>query len=154
LDSDKKWILALIGLLFFILLSALSPILGLPNWFSDFSHSWLLTICHSNPNRSFTLWGHSMILCSRCTGIYFSLTLGLIISFFISFPYQLRNKRLLFLGISFVFMVIDVVFDWLGIWSNSIVSRFLTGLLVGFSLSIFFFKTSIKNGEHVNGTKT
>ena len=154
MNSDTKWILTLVGILVFILLSSLSSIVGFPDWVQHFSHSWLQTICHTNPERSFSLMGESMILCGRCTGIYFSLTLGLITSFFISFPRILRNKRLLFLGTSILFVLIDVVFDWLGIWSNSNSSRFFTGIMFGLSLSFFFFQLSKKNGEQLDGTKT
>jgi len=153
-NSDTKWILVLIGILVFILLSSLSSIISFPEWIQHFSHSWLQTICHTNPERSYTLLGERMILCSRCTGIYFSFTLGLISSFFISFPKNLRTKRLLFLASCIVFMLVDVVFDWLGIWSNSNTSRFLTGIVFGLSLSFFFFQLSKKNGEQLDGTKT
>ena len=34
-------------------------------------------ICHQIPNRSFSLGGHILPLCARCTGTYLGIAIGL-----------------------------------------------------------------------------
>lgn len=151
--GERNGILFLIALISVILLASVSPWLPLPESIVDFNRNWISFICHTSESRAFNLNDNAMILCSRCTGIYLSFGLGLIMSFFISFPHKLRNKRTLLLGISFGIILIDVILNALNIFSNTLWSRFVTGLIFGQTLSYFFFKTT-KNGELSDGTKS
>lgn len=88
-------------------------------------------LCHQIPSRSFFIAGEKLGVCSRCFGVYAGLVLG-----FVIYPVWRRiddiepfSKIWLFLSL------IPITIDWsltvFGIWENTHLSRFLTGLILG-----------------------
>ena len=96
-------------------------------------------LCHQRPDRSFTWMGHHLAVCNRCTGIYLGALIGIMVfPLFVSLTNgvltpdaRAKTPRRLFLFVALALVALDVGLDWLGIRSNTPVSRFLTGGICG-----------------------
>ncbi|HEY6951775.1 MAG TPA: DUF2085 domain-containing protein [Bacteroidota bacterium] len=94
-------------------------------------------ICHQLDERSLHLLGAKFGVCIRCTAIYFSFFFGVIVYPFVR---SLRTKetpdmRWLFAAIAP--MVLDALFNDLGIFRSGELSRVITGSVGGFVLAFF-----------------
>jgi uncharacterized membrane protein len=94
-------------------------------------------ICHQRPERSFFVLEHQFGVCSRCFGVYFGLVLG-----FIIYPLWRRIDEIdplarFWLILSLVPIGIDWSLTAFGIWENSHLSRFITGLILGVACATF-----------------
>lgn len=88
-------------------------------------------VCHQAPERSFYFQGHPMGVCSRCAGIYAGFILGLSLY---PFARDLREDRFpprWILIAAATPTVIDFTAGFLGLFSNTFLSRSLTGILFG-----------------------
>ncbi len=103
-------------------------------------------LCHQLPSRSYLYQGAQMAVCSRCLGIYTSMFAGWILM--PVFGIAGLNKRAWLNGF-FIFAVSLNLFDILGnyfeLWSNTLTSRLLLGILFGLSAAVlvndeFFYK--------------
>src|SRR5690606_3778274 len=107
--------------------------------------------------RSFFFLGHKLGDCSRCFGIYFGL-----LACFIVYPLWRNIDDIE--PISRVWLLVPVVLlgiDWsltvFGIWENTHLSRFVTGLLVGIACASFIIpglveiKRNLTPGRRVAG---
>jgi uncharacterized membrane protein len=94
-------------------------------------YSFFSYICHQMPGRSLHLDGHPLAVCTRCSGVYFGLLAGLLV-----YPLWRRIDNVeplprIWLFLSLVPMGIDFSLKFLGIWDNTHLSRFLTGIILG-----------------------
>ncbi len=94
-------------------------------------------ICHQLPERSFFLMGHQFGVCSRCFGVYFGLLVG-----FLIYPLWRRVDEVEPLPRFWLFLsLIPIGVDWaltaFGIWENTHLSRFTTGLILGVACATF-----------------
>lgn len=135
---DHLWIyLAMLAITTGIFLIALGPGLfgGTPvYWYSSWQRVAFSSFCDQIPSHSFSINGVQMAVCSRCIGIYGSLWFGTMIlpltgSRFLP-PLSFRRKMLV---TSMVIIIIDVLGCLAGIWTDSNISRLITGLFLGFS---------------------
>lgn len=94
-------------------------------------------ICHQIPERSFSLWGFPLAVCSRCTGIYFGFVIGLMLYPFCRNVSDLTIPPRVWLVIGSLPMVVDVSVDFAGIFKNTFLSRTATGLFVGIVAAFF-----------------
>lgn len=101
-------------------------------WFDHWQHKAFRGLCHQDPERSFWLNGTPMAVCSRCFGIY----AGFFASWML-FPMASRGlqringyKRWLLVGIVLL-NLIDIIGNFVGLWQNTLASRFLMGALIG-----------------------
>jgi uncharacterized membrane protein len=96
-----------------------------------FAYIFFSPVCHQIPERSFYLWGHPLAVCQRCSGIYFGLLLALLLPLdkCLRFCSPLR-RRICVLCMSAPIML-DALLPYLGIWSSTYISRFVTGLFFG-----------------------
>jgi uncharacterized membrane protein len=124
-----------------VLLIFLAPYLynidGLAAKYSSYIYLFFSETCHQLDSRSFTLWGYKLAVCSRCTVIYISFLLSVILYPFI---WKLKNEKLpnIYVLLIPAFLVFaDVFFDLTGILKNTFVSRIVTGFLIGFVLPMF-----------------
>lgn len=115
-------------------------------WGLDHQHAYhrlaMMTfepLCHQAPDRSLMISGTTMAVCSRCLGIYGAFSGGLFL-----FPVVLWGMRVYAHGVSVRLMVlalgvmvIDFIGNGVGLWTNTHLSRILTGMLFGLSLSWF-----------------
>jgi uncharacterized membrane protein len=125
---------------------------GLLSW----QHQVFNLLCHQDPTRSFFIKDVPMAVCSRCIGIYGMFLLGVISMPLIPKILPVRNRRFLQLMIVVIVLnVLDVFGNLLGIWTNTLLSRFLLGSLFGGSIAFYltneFFNinkyTEIQDGE-------
>lgn len=94
-------------------------------------------VCHQIPERSFHLSGHQFGVCSRCTGLYAGFAVATLL-----YPLARSLRRSdtpsrVWLILAALPLVVDFALTYLGIWSNSHLSRFLTGALLS-SVAVFY----------------
>lgn len=94
-------------------------------------------ICHQIPERSLHIAGHQMGVCSRCFGVYFGLLAGVGV-----YPLWRSVDEIQPIPRVWLFLsVIPIAVDWsltvFGIWENTHVTRFLTGLILGAACATF-----------------
>lgn len=139
----KVWLTYAVGVALtgFLFLTALGP--GVFNhnpslWYFSWQRYFFSGLCHQLPERSFYLNGVQMAVCTRCFGIYSGLFFGSII-----FPLLviLRKKALkggkILLLISFLIILIDFLGNLSGLWINTNISRFYTGIFLGISFPYY-----------------
>ena len=92
-------------------------------------------ICHQIPERSFALLNYPLAVCHRCSGIYFGLFLGTLLSpvFFRVSP----HARRIFIFSATAFLAFDALLPFTGLWSGFWLCRFLTGLVFGVAVAPF-----------------
>jgi uncharacterized membrane protein len=100
-----------------------------PGW-----HAAFASLCHQRPERTLTLLGTPMVVCSRCAGLYGGAALGALIAL----PARLVRHGKAFVVASVVLAAGDVLTQDLGLHPPWHPVRLLTGLLMGFSAAAFF----------------
>jgi len=137
---DRKWH---VGLMIVSSLLAIS-VLG-PGWYSEdvlapyhWHYSFFSWLCHQDPTRSFDFMGAQMAVCSRCLGIYSSFSVGIYFLWFIKIvgyqlSYPFMRKVLL---ASIVMNGLDILSNALNIWTNTLYSRLLMGILFGLAAAL------------------
>lgn len=103
-------------------------------WFEHWQHKAFNGLCHQDPQRSFWLNGTPMAVCSRCFGIY-SGFLATWILFPIAFalPQYFNGYKSWLLAIVIGINILDVIGNLIGLWQNTLFSRFGMGALIGIS---------------------
>ena len=113
-----------------------APLL-VPSSLSTSIYTFFSYICHQIPDRSLHLASHQMAVCSRCFGVYFGLLAGII-----AYPMWRRIDESepiprVWLFASLVPVTVDWSLTLFGIWENTHLSRFVTGLILGFACATF-----------------
>ena len=85
-------------------------------------------VCHQIPYKTMAHNGHSLMVCSRCFGIYTGILLMSLFSFFISFKKLINTRLLILFSLP---MLADVIFTVLGIYSYNKISAYSTGVVFG-----------------------
>lgn len=131
----KKAVLALLTLIGVAL--ALAPFappalraLGFPHAAEVLDHPWTLT-CHRMADRTMSIFGSKMPMCSRCTGIVTGLGLGLIIGR----PYGGPTKLWITLGIASVLLLLEMQTQEWGWHSVSHPTRLFTGFFLAYPVA-------------------
>ncbi|MFN1836243.1 DUF2085 domain-containing protein [Balneola sp. MJW-20] len=136
----------------FLFIAALGP--GL--YHADISqltaahYSLFAHLCHQDPARTFVFMGEPMAVCSRCIGIYIGAFSATILLPVLSLIPEIKKKWELYLfGFATVLNFIDLGGNYIGIWTNTLYSRLVLGILFGLAsitlLNRTFFKS--KNTE-------
>ena len=86
-------------------------------------------LCHQRIERSFFINGNQMPFCSRCTAIWFGLTLGIGLIFF--YKIELNEKFIYAIIIGLAPIAIDGTGQLLSFWQSNNIIRVITGLLAG-----------------------
>lgn len=94
-------------------------------------------ICHQIPERSLAFYGYPMAVCSRCFGVYFGLVVGVVIYPLWRPVDETEPVRRFWLLLSLIPMTIDWSLTAFGIWENTHLSRFITGLILGIACATF-----------------
>lgn len=95
-------------------------------------YSFFSPICHQNPDRSFFCFGHPLATCHRCFGLYLGFTAGLLL-----LPDLHRLRRLLLEAPRTSLLLAAPMAADVFLWANTPTSRFLTGLVAAFPVSVF-----------------
>ena len=97
-----------------------------------------LTGCHQMYRRSFSIYGYQFPVCARCTGLGLGQFFGFIFSFVL-----LKYDILIFIPpaiLSLMILGIDGLGQFYKKWESTNLRRFITGLLCGFFVFLFFIK--------------
>lgn len=102
-----------------------------------FGRVFYTPICHQDEARSFFLFGWPLSVCHRCASIYVAFTVVVLLFPVIRRARIFHSLALPGLAVFIVPMILDYVFDVLGIWSNSALSRGISGMIAGAGLAVF-----------------
>ena len=138
-QAFRVWGIALSVVFVWVAVMLLAP-LAVANGFSQISapiYKFFSFICHQIPERSIHLEGHPFAVCSRCFGVYLGLLTG-----FVVYPLWRSIAEIEPLARFWLFLsLIPISVDWslgiFGIWENTQVSRFTTGVILGFACATF-----------------
>lgn len=117
---------------------------GIKKEISNFFYDFYSKSCHQIKERSFLINGDKLGVCSRCTAIYFGFFLGTILY---SFLRKLNNINLPSIWILLVpagLLFADAAGDIVGIYRNSLLSREITGGLVGIVLPFYIIPGTVR----------
>ena len=95
----------------------------------------LSPVCHQLPGRSFTIQGLPWAACHRCSGLYLGLAAAALAP--ASFFSAVHRRRRLWAGAGIAPALVDFSLTYFGIWENTALSRFGSGLAIGLVLSVF-----------------
>lgn len=140
-------VLGLSGLWLFLILAAPVAAASEIRGASDALYGFFSYACHQQAERSFFVLGHKFAVCSRCFGVYFGLFGAILLYPFLRPMDESDPLPRFWLFASMVPMAIDWSLGMLGIWENTFVSRFLTGLLLGIGCAIFIVPALIEIAE-------
>lgn len=101
-------------------------------------------ICHQIPDRSPHLAGEPFAVCSRCFGIYFGLLFGVAIYPAWRAVYSIEPPRRIWLFAALIPVAVDASLTIFGIWENTHISRFVTGLILGFACATFIMPAIVE----------
>jgi uncharacterized membrane protein len=94
-------------------------------------------LCHQISDRSFHIDGEPLAVCSRCFGVYFGLCAGVGVYPLWRSIDDITPLPRFWLFASLLPMAVDWGLTFVGVWENTHISRFLTGLIVGVACATF-----------------
>ncbi len=107
--------------------------------------------CHQLPARSFFIENYPLAVCARCAGLYAGFAMSALV-------YPLARDVRKTIAPSRVWLILAVMplaIDWalgfFGVWSNTHVSRFATGALVG-AMSVFYVMPGLVDLSRINSS--
>lgn len=104
---------------------------------ANICYSFFSRVCHQDDARSFHLEGEKFGVCIRCSAIYFSFLIGLVLVLALKFSLISKSARPLVFLVAISPMLIDIVMNDLNIISSTTISRVVTGAVFGVSMSWF-----------------
>jgi uncharacterized membrane protein len=117
-------------------------------------YSFFHFLCHQKSDRSFHIAGEQFAVCSRCFGVYFGILPG-----FVVYPFWRRIDEIEPLPKFWLFLsLIPIGIDWsltfFGIWENTQLSRFLTGLILGVACATFIVPAIVEITRNLTRRRT
>jgi uncharacterized membrane protein len=108
-------------------------------------------ICHQMPERSFHIAGQQLAVCSRCFGVYFGLLAGILV-----YPLwrpldEIDPVPRFWLFLSLIPITVDWSLTVFGIWDNTHLSRFLSGLILGAACATFIMPALVEIVRNLSG---
>jgi uncharacterized membrane protein len=122
-------LLLFVGALPWVLVAFGSSALSLHVIFKDF--------CHQMPERTLTIFGTPMAVCSRCAGIYAGIAIGAILP---PLRFMTRHGRAA-IWTAFSIVLLDVIIQNYMLHSVNHFSRVATGIIAGWAASAFLFSS-------------
>lgn len=118
----------------------------------SWQHRFFDLLCHQQYDRSYSLHGASLAVCSRCTGIYGGFAVAVLLMPIIGRHFTVINSFFLkLIVVSIVVNFLDVLGNHIGIWTNTLHSRFLLGAWFGVATALLltneFFKKTLRTEE-------
>jgi uncharacterized membrane protein len=101
-------------------------------------------ICHQIPERSLHVENHQLAVCSRCFGVYFGLFFGFLIYPFVRKIDDIEPLRRVWLFLAMIPIGVDWSLGVFGIWENTHLSRFITGLILGTACAIYIIPALVE----------
>ncbi len=122
-----------VGLIF---LPTLADMMGFANAGITFLiHLFFSPVCHQDPSRTLHIFHTALPVCERCSGIYFAFYLTLITYPFFRRRYSQRFSEKMLIPL-LVPMLFDYFFDVAGLWTNTTLSRVMSGSAAGIGLAL------------------
>ncbi len=151
----KVWVIGLAVVSAWVFAIVLTPV-AKANGFTGIStpiYHFYSYICHQIPDRSFYVEGAQFGVCSRCFGVYFGILFG-----FVIYPLWRRIDEIEPLPRFWLFLsLIPIAVDWsltiFGIWENTHLSRFITGLILGVACATFIIPALVEISRNFNYRK-
>jgi len=111
----------------------------MPEGLRDIVMASFSSVCHQLPGRSAHINGVQLGVCHRCLGIYWGLPIAaLVFGLSGGFWSIKRNTGFWILAISALPALMDWSGDMIGLWTNTPVSRVITGSIFGITAGYFF----------------
>lgn len=104
-------------------------------------------VCHSRPDRSFSLGGVQMAVNSRCTGFFTGLLFACMLLPAAAFMIYRKNWVLSTLGVMLALQMLDVAGNMAGLWSNTLWTRFWLGALLGAALLFSIAEPFVRSSD-------
>ncbi len=145
---------------FFMLATWSTPLFysTIGEWVQSWQKAVFSHVCHQQPVRSFAIQGVPLAVCSRCTGIYSGLFLGVVLfSNFTAFLYYYRHFIIrVFIAASMV-VVADGLANLTDMWQTPNHARSMIGLFWGTTTGLLLVYALLiprkhKCGDFHNGT--
>jgi uncharacterized membrane protein len=100
--------------------------------------------CHQIPERSFRLDGKQLAVCSRCFGVYFGLLVGVLVYPIWRQICDIEPLPRIWLFVAMIPIGIDWSLTIFGIWENTHLTRFVTGLILGAACATYIMPAIIE----------
>lgn len=113
-------------------------------YFSAPIYKFFSFVCHQQPERSFDFAGHPFAVCSRCFGIYFGMFGGFLVYPFFRSLENIEPLPRLWLFLAMIPIGIDWTLGAFGVWTNTHLSRFGTGAILGAACAIYIVPALIE----------
>ena len=146
--ARKVYFIILFFSLIWLLLVFAAPVLaasgGVYSDISSYIYIFFSSVCHQDDLRSFHIFGYELAVCSRCVSIYTGFFFGAVL-----YPVKFRLNNVIppsvwFLIAALLLMLIDVLLDNSGYWSNTFLTRSLTGFVMGIVLPFYLIPGFVK----------
>ena len=151
----KTWFVGLAVVFVWNFLIALAPI-AKANGMESISaplYTFFGYICHQIDARSFHFYEHQFAVCSRCFGVYSGLFLGFVIYPLIRRIDEVEPFRRMWLFLAMIPIGIDWSLTVFGIWENTHLSRFVTGMILGAACGLFIIPALVEIFWNVTGKR-
>lgn len=143
-----RWLLALRVLL--VAAGALPWVLLLfPGSSAWLSPSFVL-LCHQKVERTLTIGGETMLVCSRCAGLYGAAALGALAPL----PRRWLPRGVLLIGVAIALAVVEVALQDAGVHAPWHPTRLATGALIGWTASGSMFAWLAKERDERDASLT
>ena len=138
-QAIRVWMIGLLVVFAWVLLIVGAPLLKANGLVAVSSplYYFFSFLCHQIPDRSLHIAGEPFAVCSRCFGVYFGLLFGFAIYLLWRNIGDIEPLSKFWLFLSLIPISIDWSLTFFGIWENTHLSRFLTGMIVGVACSTF-----------------
>jgi uncharacterized membrane protein len=98
---------------------------------AEIAYSLFSRICHQNDARSFHVDGEKFGVCIRCSAIYFGFLIGLLFMPLLRTLTRIRPPKPMLIIAVFIPLLVDVVLNGTGLYTSTMLTRVVTGLLFG-----------------------
>lgn len=131
------FLILVFGWCFLIVAAPLLKTSGLLPEIPDMIYRFFSRVCHQFDDRSLHLSGEKLAVCIRCSSIYFSFFIALILYPFLHRWHEWKTPSRILLLVSVTPMLIDVVLNFSGLHFSTLWTRLGTGAWFGGVLPLF-----------------
>ena len=116
---------------------------------SSILYSFYKPICHQIDSHSFHMFGSKLAVCARCSSIYVSFLLALLVYPFVRDLSSLSTPRPRWILLAVLPMVVDVLLGLSGIHTSDALTRAITGGLFGAVLPLYLLPPLLEGIKQV-----
>jgi len=142
-SARAAWVALSVILWGIVVLIVLPPYVGVTG--REILMSSFRPLCHQLPGRSPFVDGVQLAVCHRCLGIYVGLAASAtILGGLIAFSKPIERYASILLPASLVPLTVEWLGDVIGLWTNTPVSRFVTGGIFGAVGGVFLARVLVE----------